>query len=278
MIRYFLLKFVPKNYLSLLIGKLAKLEAPRFLVQFVINRFIKYYNIELSEVEGLPSDYNCLNEFFTRNLVCGAREISAGLVSPVDGAITQFGQINGATLIQAKGIDYSLEELLVDKELAKRFENGFFITIYLAPYNYHHIHSPIDGEVVECIHVPGTLWNVNAWSTANIKKLFVVNERVISVLNSEETGHVAVVKVGATGVGSISVEFDDIKSNSGGCNYFKKPTIKHYEQQLIFKKGQKLGTFNLGSTVILLMQKEFYPKYNLQSEIVKLGARLGDYS
>ncbi|MDR2337217.1 MAG: archaetidylserine decarboxylase [Deltaproteobacteria bacterium] len=278
MIRHSLLKFLPKNYLSLLIGKLAKLESPRFLIQLAINYFIKCYKINLEEIEKPPSDYTCLNEFFTRNLACGAREISAGLVSPVDGKITQFGQIKNTTLIQAKGIDYTLDELLIDPELAKHFKDGFFITIYLAPYNYHHIHTPIDGEIVESIHVPGKLWNVDAWSIENIKKLFVVNERVISVLKSQETGYIAVVKVGATGVGSISVEFDDVKSNVGAFNYFKKPIIKHYDQQLLFKKGQKLGTFNLGSTVILLMQKQFYPKYNLQSGEVRLGDRLGDYS
>jgi len=275
---YDLLRILPKNYISYLAGKLSRIEFPRFLSQFMIRSFIRRYNINLDEIEKAPEDYGSLNEFFTRHLCAGAREIEAGLVSPVDGKIVQFGQIQDSKLIQVKGREYSLQGLVVDKDLAKIFEGGYFITIYLSPSNYHRIHSPVEGEIEKCVYVPGRLWPVNSWSLENIKDLFVVNERVITVINSAEAGKVAVVKVGATNVGSITVEFDDVRSNPTGFSYFKKPIIKRYDQQLMLKKGQMLGTFNMGSTVILLMQKTFYPKYNLSVGDVLLGARLGDYS
>ena len=275
---YDLLRILPKNYVSYLAGKLSRISSPRFLSQFMIHSFIRRYDINLDEIEKAPEDYNSLNEFFTRHLCAGAREIEAGLVSPVDGRIVQFGQIQNSRLIQAKGRGYSLRDLVVDKELAEYFEGGYFITIYLSPSDYHHIHSPVEGEIEKCVYVPGRLWPVNDWSLDKINNLFVVNERVITVIKSAEAGKVAVVKVGATNVGSITVEFDDIRSNATGFSYFKRPIIKSYDQQLMLKKGQMLGTFNMGSTVILLMQKTFYPKYNLKAEDVLLGTRLGDYT
>ncbi len=274
-----LLTFVPKNYFSFLVGRIARWEKPRFFVNFLIILFVKKFKPDLGELEKPIEEFKSLNELFTRNIISSAREIQAGLISPVDGKITEFGEIKAGQLIQVKGTTYSVEDFLVDKELAKEFQDGFFITIYLAPYNYHHIHAPFDGEIIESIYVPGTLWPVNSWSVNNIKNLFVVNERIVSVLKIADDNKVAVTKIGATSVGSISVTYDDIISNVKFPTMFRKTSIKHYDTLFHYKKGQKLGSFNFGSTVVLLMQKKFYPKYGLvNGQEIRMGERLGDYN
>ncbi|OVE80099.1 hypothetical protein BVY02_01380 [bacterium J17] len=142
-----LLRFVPKAYLSFLVGVLVRIHLPRALNVRLINWFAKRYRVNLDEMANQVEDYRCLADFFTRDLKANARPIGEGLVSPVDGRIDAFGCIEDGKLVQVKGKSYSMHSLLLHRELTDDFNSGFFIHIYLAPGDYHHLHSPVDGEM-----------------------------------------------------------------------------------------------------------------------------------
>jgi phosphatidylserine decarboxylase len=193
-----------------------------------------------------------LGEFFTRPLKEGSRPVGDGVVSPVDGVVIEHGPIEEGRLLQVKGRTYSVHRLLTQAVDSERYRDGYFATIYLAPHNYHRIHSPVDGEVREAVLVPGTLWPVNSWSVNNIDGLFTVNERVITQI-ATSTGEVSVVAVGAFNVGSISVTFDpELRSNS----HVRSITRRCYSPARAVKKGEHIGTFHLGSTVVLLFDRQ----------------------
>lgn len=248
------LKLVPKNALSRAVGGLARLPVPAQVAQASIKVFAKAYQIDLDEAEHPTSAYPSLGEFFVRRLKEGARPIDENpevACSPVDGTVGQAGPIENGRIIQAKGRDFSVAELLADADLAKDFEGGSFATLYLAPYNYHRIHSPLAGEVTAAAHIPGHLWPVNTHGVQEVDRLFAVNERIISYLDTQ-AGKVAVVKVGATCVGRIKLSYDDLVSNDGGSREVVRREYPGYPVE----KGGELGVFELGSTVILLFQKD----------------------
>ncbi|NLF26045.1 MAG: phosphatidylserine decarboxylase [Deltaproteobacteria bacterium] len=264
---YAILRFLPKNYLSFLVGKLASLPLPRFLSGFLIKLFARVYLIDLGEVEKDISLYHSLDAFFTRRLKPGVRPIGEGLVSPVDGAVRGFGEVQNGRLEQIKGKDYSVEALLGHSSYAARFLDGFYFNLYLSPRDYHRVHAPISGEVVAASYIPGKLWPVNDWSLSRIPHLFVVNERVVTYL-SGAYGLVAVVMVGATNVGKISLSYCDWITNQRP----QKLTLHQtFSPAPTLEKGEELGVFHLGSTVIILCEKNSFKAPPKLPATVRMG-------
>ncbi len=250
------LKLLPKNHLSHWVGKMAQISWPEPVNSKILRSFAKYYKINLQEAEKSIEEYKSLEDLFTRKLKNGVRPISEDpVIHPCDSLITQSGTINEGELIQAKGKKYSLKDFIPNKEISSLYKNGHFATYYLCPTDYHRVHMPVIGEVTDALLVPGQLWPVNFKSVESVKDLFCRNERVVVNIKTKQ-GPVAAVFVGATNVGKITVSFD----GSLQSNYLperKIVTHRHYEFPVIIKKGNELGIFHFGSTVVMLFSKEF---------------------
>ncbi|MCF8177749.1 MAG: archaetidylserine decarboxylase [Sulfuritalea sp.] len=272
-----LLQYVlPKQALTILAGRFASARAGR-LTTGVIRWFVGRYGVDMSEAANPDiGSYSSFNEFFTRPLKDGARPLAgADIVCPVDGAISQFGAIELDQIFQAKGHHYSSAALVGgDGELAQQFENGSFATLYLSPKDYHRIHMPCDGRLIRMIHVPGELFSVNPATARGVPGLFARNERVVCVFDSQH-GSFVLVLVGATIVGSMATVWH------GVVNPPRPSRLRewHYEdQQLLFKKGDEMGRFLLGSTVVMLFQKnalKFNREWSPQRQIC-LGEKMGE--
>ncbi len=217
----------------------------------LIRWFIGKYGVDMSEAaEPNPARYASFNDFFTRALREGARPIAdTALVSPVDGAISQFGAIEHDQIFQAKGHRYSTRALVGgDAALAARFDNGHFATIYLSPRDYHRIHMPCDGVLRSMVYVPGELFSVNPVTARGVPGLFARNERVVCVFDGPD-GPFVLTLVGATIVGSMATVWH------GTVNPPRGPDVKRWDYadgEVVLKKGQEMGRFMLGSTVVLL--------------------------
>jgi phosphatidylserine decarboxylase len=272
---YNLLRFIPKNHLSYFFGLFAKLKAPRWFVRKFIFWFANRYQANLEESEYPIEHYDNLLSFFTRELKVGVRTIGdSAIVSPVDGKLVHGGLIENSTLIQAKGKQYSVQKLLGDFERAKKFERGAYLTFYLAPGDYHHIRSPLNGVIGLISHIEGKLWPVNSWSVETIKELFCVNERIITYIESE-LGSCAVVKVGATNVGSIRSEFSSFIGNSNLSFARGKVSSCELSSRVEVKKGDKIGSFYLGSTVVLVFEnRSILDVSKIKMGLVKYGENL----
>lgn len=248
------LRLVPKNALSRAVGAALRAPWPAPMTRAIIRGFSKAYRVEVAEAERDYLSYGTFAEFFTRRLKPGQRTIDAGAdvaICPVDGTVGQIGPIEAGTLVQAKGRTYTLDEFLVDAEDSREYQGGTFATLYLAPYNYHRIHTPFAGRITGYSYVPGHLWPVNAKGVAEIDRLFAVNERLITHLETA-AGKMAIVKVGATCVGRIRATYDDVVTNDGGPRAFKR---QRYEPGFDVEKGGECGIFEMGSTVIVLFQQ-----------------------
>ena len=246
--------FLPKQALSTIAGKLAESEAGGLTTR-VIRWFVQRYGVDLSEaVDADPISYRSFNEFFTRPLRAGARPLAdAAFLCPVDGAISQFGAIEHDQIFQAKGHRYSTVALVGgDRSLAARFENGAFATLYLSPRDYHRIHMPVDGRLTRMIHVPGALFSVNPATARGVPGLFARNERVVCVFEAG-FGPFVLILVGATIVGSMATVWH------GTVNPPRVREIREWcydDQQIVLKKGDEMGRFLLGSTVVVLFPKD----------------------
>jgi phosphatidylserine decarboxylase len=242
---------LPQHALSRLILRATRVRAPWFK-NWLIRGFLKLYAIDMSDaVQSDPLSFGSFNEFFTRELKNGSRHIAPGLqeiACPVDGAISEAGQIEGDRLLQAKGRNYTLSELLAAQSWAKDFEGGSFATIYLAPFNYHRIHMPVRGELRETVYVPGRLFSVNAATAAQVPRLFARNERVLTLFDTA-CGQVALILVGALNVGSMATVWAGDITPAG-----RRVVTTLPPQAVTLDKGAELGRFNMGSTVILLFQ------------------------
>ncbi|SEM72337.1 archaetidylserine decarboxylase [Lihuaxuella thermophila] len=245
-------RWLPKKKISRWAGAFAKHPASRHLIPW----YIKHFDIDLTPVKRPVHEFENLLEFFIRELHPETRPIDPNedvVVSPVDGTISQIGSIQNGTLIQAKGVTYSVEQLLGrDQEYAGKFTGGKFVTIYLSPRDYHRIHMPVSGTVEELTYIPGDLYPVNETGVKLIPGLFARNERVISYIQTRH-GHLALVKVGATNVGSIKVVFDENVATNPQVS--KMLEHKQYKDAVVLEKGEELGRFEFGSTVILLFER-----------------------
>jgi phosphatidylserine decarboxylase len=248
------LRLVPENALSRLVGALTRWRAPAPVRHAAMRAFARRYGIDLSECPGLEG-YRSFGEFFARPLRPGLRPIAPGdrvVASPVDGAVSEAGVATKGRLVQAKGIDYPAAALLGDAELAARFEDGAYATIYLSPRDYHRIHFPLGGAIVGWRYVPGRLWPVNPASVRTVPGLFAVNERLVTVLDTP-LGRCAVVAVGATIVGRVHAYYDPTVPLT---NQRRAPVRRRdYETPIPVEKGGELGAFEMGSTVILLFER-----------------------
>ncbi len=247
------LRVVPKNALSRVVGGLTRARAPRAVRVAAMRAFAARYGIDLSECGELEA-FRTFGEFFARPLRPGLRPIAPGedvLVSPVDGVVSQAGRADGGRIVQAKGLDYSLDALLADPAAAARFRGGAFATLYLSPRDYHRIHFPIGGRITGYRYVPGRLWPVNAASVQGVPGLFTVNERLATLLETP-LGACAVVAVGATIVGRIRAYYDPTVPVSNLPR--AHPVSRDYPTPIPVEKGQELGAFEMGSTVILLLE------------------------
>jgi len=269
---------LPKQALTQLMGRLAQAEGGAFTTA-AIRAFIRRYGVNMLEaVPQDPAAYRTFNEFFTRRLASGARPVTKGadLVCPVDGAISQFGAIEGDLIFQAKGHHYSTIALLGgDAALAAQFHGGHFATLYLSPKDYHRIHMPCAGRLRGMKHVPGALFSVNPVTARGVPGLFARNERVVCVFEGE-TGPWVLVLVGATIVGSMSTSWH------GVVNGLRPSRVREwtYEgQEIRLAMGDEVGRFQLGSTVVLL-----FPAKRLAWNIgwgagvgVRMGERMADW-
>lgn len=244
-------------------GKLAQAEAGG-LTTAVIRRFIQRYNVNMAEAaEPDPAAYATFNAFFTRALKEGVRPLSAAdWICPVDGAISQFGKIQGEQIFQAKGHEYSATALVGgDAALAQQFENGSFATIYLSPRDYHRIHMPCAGKLRRMIYVPGDLFSVNPTTARGVPGLFARNERVVCVFDSAH-GPFVLVLVGATIVGSMATIWH------GLVNPPRPGHIKSWDytgaEAVELAQGAEMGRFQLGSTVVMLFPQDAKVTFNPQ--------------
>jgi phosphatidylserine decarboxylase len=217
----------------------------------IIQWFVGKYQVNMSEAANPDiASYASFNDFFTRALKPGARPIAkADLICPVDGAISQFGAVQGDQIFQAKGHSYSTTALVGgDATLAAQFNGGHFATLYLSPKDYHRIHMPCDGRLTRMIHVPGELFSVNPTTARGVPGLFARNERVVCVFESQQ-GPFVLVLVGATIVGSMATVWHGVV-NPPRVEQVRE--WKYDEGQVTLKKGEEMGRFLLGSTVVML--------------------------
>lgn len=263
---------LPKQAITVFAGKVANARAGK-LTTAIIRWFINRYGVNMQEAANPDiSSYKTFNDFFTRALRDGVRPFTqADFICPVDGAISQFGHIQFDQIFQAKGHHYSALALLGgDKDLVEKFTDGSFATLYLSPKDYHRIHMPCDGQLKRMIYVPGSLFSVNPATAQGIPYLFARNERVICEFESG-SGTFALVLVGATIVGSIATVWHGI------VNPPRTKGIRVWEYApelgIALKKGDEMGRFLLGSTVVLLFPKDtlqFNPEW-APAHAVQLG-------
>lgn len=253
------LERLPQGAVSRLAGRLADLPIPRALRRPVLGAFARAVGADLAEAEKPLEAYPTLDAFFTRRLKPGARPWRAdpaGAGSPVDAVVGQAGPVDDGRIVQAKGVDYSAAELLDDPDLAARFDGGLFVTLYLAPRHYHRIHAPCRGRLVAARHVPGGLLPVNPAAVAAVPRLFVRNERLVARIEGP-VGRAAVVAIGATNVGRISVDFDPEWNEPGGGVTNRRgraAATRAYDPPVALEAGDPIMAFHLGSSVVVLFE------------------------
>ena len=242
---------LPKRGLTAFAGHVASRERGATTTRLV-RWFVRKYGVDMSE--AAVSDvaaYRSFNDFFTRALKEGARPLAhADLICPVDGTISQFGRIEHDQIVQAKGHRYSTTALVGgDRDLAARFHDGSFATLYLSPKDYHRIHMPCDGTLTRMIHVPGTLFSVNPTTARGVPGLFARNERVVCVFDSKTVGSFVLTLVGATIVGSMATVWH------GAVRLPRSRRVREWQYadgSVSLRQGEEMGRFMLGSTVVLL--------------------------
>ena len=267
---------IPKQAITALAGKLASAKAGK-LTTAVIRWFVKRYQVNMAEAaEPNIEAYESFNEFFTRPLKKGARRITkADFICPVDGAISQFGDIKADQIFQAKGHQYSTLAMLAgDKALAASFQNGSFATLYLSPKDYHRIHMPCDGTLKSMTYVPGDLFSVNPTTAQGVPGLFARNERVICEFDSAH-GTFVLILVGATIVGSMATVWHGVVNPP---RVGRITTWTYENQSITFKQGEEMGRFLLGSTVVMLFPQntlKFNSKW-MPTKPIQLGEKMAD--
>ena len=267
----------PQKTLSRTIGRIAECENT-WVKNTFINQFIKKYQVDMSEaVNSDPLSYRNFNDFFTRAIRSELRPICEqknGIACPADGAVSQLGEIEHGTLLQAKGHTYSLTSLLGgDASLSNQFLGGSFATVYLSPKDYHRVHMPLTGKLTKMIHIPGKLFSVNKVTAEQIPSVFARNERTVCIFDTE-AGPMAVILVGAMIVASIETTW------AGQVTPFNKNVVTwDYSElnKIEIKKGEEMGRFKLGSTAIVLFGKDAAKwEESIQAETpTKMGMHFG---
>ena len=267
---------LPKQALTALAGKAAGAQAGK-LTTTVVDWFVQRYKVDMAEAANPDTaSYPTFNAFFTRALKPGARPLAqAGLICPVDGAISQFGAVQRDQILQAKGHHYSTTALVGgDAALAAQFVDGSFATLYLSPRDYHRIHMPCDGRLLRMIHVPGALFSVNPTTARGVPGLFARNERVVCVFESQH-GPFVLALVGATIVGSMATVWH------GVVNPPRPGQLRDWrydDQRIELRQGEEMGRFLLGSTVVMLFPTptlRFNPAWSA-GRAIRLGEAMAE--
>lgn len=265
----------PKQAMTAFAGLVANAEAGN-ITTAIIRWFVGHYGVDMSEAENSDiRSYSSFNAFFTRALRPGARPLAPEpFISPVDGAVSQFGAIEHDQIFQAKGHSYSIAALVGgDRALAAWFEHGAFATLYLSPRDYHRIHMPCDGRLTRMIYVPGELFSVNPVTARGVPGLFARNERVVCVFESAH-GPFVLVLVGATIVGSMATVWHGVVNppRTGKIGEWR-----YDDREIVLKKGEEMGRFLLGSTVVMLFPQNVLA-FNADwapERAVRLGEKMG---
>jgi phosphatidylserine decarboxylase len=248
----------------------------------IIDRFVALYNVDMDDaVEPDTRSYATFNAFFTRAIKPKARPIANGeseIACPADGRISAIGPINQGQIFQAKGIDYSLADLLADETLAKRFENGSFATVYLSPRDYHRLHMPLTGTLLQQTHVPGRLYSVAPHTVNTINGIFTRNERVVATFNTD-CGLMSLVLVGAINVAAIETVWHGLITPPAG------QPLKHWHyesegsQTITLEKGAEMGRFNMGSTIIAVFENPVRWRFDMSAaDPVRMGQFMGHHT
>lgn len=268
---------IPQHFLSAMMHRLTQSKWPwlkQRMIRFVANK----YQVDMTDAANPDLDsYASFNAFFTRSLKSGSRPLEGDhsvVVSPVDGVISQLGVISDQQLIQAKGRHYRLDDLLAgDSVICQRLSEGKFATIYLSPRDYHRIHMPLAGRLLQMTYIPGKLFSVNPRTVRAVPDLFARNERLVTVFETAQ-GPMVLILVGAIFVGSMETVW------SGQITPPYSRSIKHWyydkDHLIQLEKGQEMGRFNMGSTVIVLLPKQakrFAAKWQADSA-VQMGQAL----
>ncbi|GGI75685.1 phosphatidylserine decarboxylase proenzyme [Polymorphobacter multimanifer] len=245
---------LPKQRLTMFAGRIAGAQGGSITTR-LIRWFVGRYAVDMSEAADADiASYTSFNDFFTRPLKAGLRPVAdADFVCPVDGAISQFGAIDDHHMLQAKGHRFTTTDLVGgDKTLAARFRHGSFANLYLSPRDYHRLHMPCDGKLTRMIHVPGKLFSVNPVTARGVPNLFARNERVVCVFESAEHGCFVMVLVGATIVGSMATVWHGVVNPKRTSNTSE---WAYTDQEIVLKKGEEMGRFLLGSTIVMLFRE-----------------------
>lgn len=261
-----IVRLLPQHLCSRIVGVLTRIKLPKPLRVALLRWYVRRYRVDLSEVAEPLEAFPHLAAFFVRELKPGLRSVEGSFVSPVDGVLRRWGAISAGLIPQVKGLSYSLAELLAVPEWTAPFACGTFLNFYLSPRDYHHVHAPVDGEIVGWAYIPGTLWPVNDRALHSVKGLFAKNERLVILLRTAR-GQVALTMVGALNVGKISMAFDAMPGAWGGLK------VHRYSDPLKVKAGERLGTFHLGSAVVLLLEGAVEPEASYPAP-VKWGQQL----
>ncbi len=267
---------LPQHGISRVMRAATRVRKPWFK-DLLTRAFLALYRVDLAEAaEPDPFRYEDFNRFFTRALQAGARPIDAradAVASPVDGTVSECGAIDGERLLQAKGRRYTLGELLAGQDWSRRFAGGSFATIYLAPHNYHRIHMPLDGRLIDAIYVPGRLFSVNASTARHVPRLFARNERVLTLFTGP-AGSFALVLVGALNVGSMATVW------SGDVAPATRRITRLAHAEVVLAKGAELGRFNMGSTVVLLFEpnRVRWAPHLAPGAMVRMGEAIGGFA
>ena len=261
--------------LSRVTGRLADANLPEAVLQRAIKRYIRAYDVDMSEVAEDLESFTTFNAFFTRRLVDGARPVAdddGTVVSPADARLQKVERIpSHGRLEQIKGSRYSLAALLGDESQAAVFREGWHATLYLSPRDYHRVHIPIDGQIVAWRHIPGLLYPVNNLAVEHVEGLFTVNERVVVFMESETFGPMALAMVGAANVGKITLSFTE----SPGDWTHERVTNVTPPEPISVKRGDELGMFNLGSTVVMVTAETALELAGaMEGEHIQMGAPL----
>jgi phosphatidylserine decarboxylase len=259
---------------SAVVGSLASRALPAPLRGLAYRAFARAVGANIDETELPLGEYASLGDFFARRLREGARTIETAtdaIISPCDGVLAARGEAVDGALVQAKGRTYRLDELLANEDLAGRLTGGAYATIYLSPKDYHRVHSPVDAQIISYDYVPGTLWPVNRWATERREGLLARNERVVIRMNAGALGDVALVMVGAAGVGNIRLAHAPDSATFRGLRERRRIELSG----VTVKKGDELGAFRLGSTVVMVFAPGKVTLRGEVSEPVRFGERIG---
>lgn len=255
-------------------GFLANQELPPVVLQNFINFYRYVYKVDLAESQGQQEDYKTFNEFFTRDINFKKRKVdqtALAIISPVDGTIIRYGAIKKDAFYSAKGIDFSLQEL-VGKENSKFFLDGSYLAIYLSPADHHRIYAPFAGEIFNFSYFDGKLLPVNTLGLKFFPKLFCINERLLTLMRDKQKRVVGILKIGATIVGGIRTKYPSLKK----FHLQQSQIFSPVEPAFLVKKAQEIANFELGSMVFLLFAKgDFIPNEFLVGSKLKVGEKIG---